>query len=104
MRLVATLVLGLLLGAALPARAATVTFDQAAAPAANTFVINLEAAAYTASGHPPLHHAGHRDPGHRRRHPARFGTGLGVAARVGNRCSVGTAELKSKHKRLIFPR
>jgi len=35
--------------------------------------------------------------------PARFSSGLGVAARIRNRCSVGAIQLKSKHNRLIFP-
>ena len=35
--------------------------------------------------------------------PARFGPGLGIAARIGGRCSVGATQLKSKHNRLIFP-
>jgi len=35
--------------------------------------------------------------------PARFSPGLGVAARIGDRCSVGAIQLKSKRQRLVFP-
>ena len=35
--------------------------------------------------------------------PARFSPELGIAARIGSRCSVGGTQLKSKHNRLIFP-
>jgi len=35
--------------------------------------------------------------------PARFTPGLGVAVRVGDRCSAGAVGLKSKRQRLIFP-
>jgi hypothetical protein len=35
--------------------------------------------------------------------PARFSPGLGIATRIGGRCSVGATQLKAKHNRLIFP-
>jgi hypothetical protein len=34
---------------------------------------------------------------------ARFSPGLGIATRIGGRCSVGATQLKAKHNRLIFP-
>src|SRR5262249_16323138 len=88
-RLVATLVLGLLLGAALPAFADHSLQLAGGATKGRLTVDHHGGVTLTVVGHGL--------------DPARFGTGLGVATRVGNRCSGGATELPWKHKRLIFP-